>query len=151
MPVPGSCGIFCGEPREALGGAERRWTTSSARLSRSSGAAQHEEVVAELIDDVVDDAIVRGRGRAEDRNAGRQQIEDAGDAPVVGPEVVTPVADAVRLVDHEQTRRGGDAGQHVGRGSRRLANRSGETSRRSTSSRRRSRRRSRPTRRCCRS
>ena len=42
-----------------------------------------------------------------------QQIEHAGDAAVVGPEVVTPVADAVRLVDHEQPDARRDQREHV--------------------------------------
>ena len=44
----------------------------------------------------------------------RQQLEDADQPPVVGPEVVAPVADAMRLVDHEQSRARGDLRQDVG-------------------------------------
>ena len=76
-------------------------------------AAQHEQIVAELVDDVVDDAVVRGRGGAQHGHAGGQEIEDAGDAAVVGAEVVTPVADAVRLVDHEQPDARRDQREHV--------------------------------------
>jgi hypothetical protein len=43
-----------------------------------------------------------------------QQLQDADQPPVVGPEVVAPVADAVRLVDHEQARARGDRRQDVG-------------------------------------
>ena len=42
------------------------------------------------------------RRRREHRPAGRQGREQVADAAVVGPEVVAPVADAVRLVDDQQ-------------------------------------------------
>ena len=76
-------------------------------------AAQHEQIVAELIDDVFDDAVVRGRGGAQHRDARREEIEDARDAAVVGPEVVTPVADAVRFVDHEEPDARRDQREHL--------------------------------------
>ena len=68
--------------------------------------------MTELIDDVVDDAVVGGRGGAQHGHAARQQIEDARDPAVVGAEVVTPVADAMRLVDHEQPDALGEVGEH---------------------------------------
>jgi len=40
-----------------------------------------------------------------------QQLEDADEPPVIGPEVVAPVADAVGLVDHEQAGACGDLRQ----------------------------------------
>ena len=89
-------------------------------------------------------AVVQSTG-----TSARQEIEDAGDAAVVGPEVVTPVADAVRLVDHEQPDAGAERGQHVVAEAA-LSNRSGETSSRSTSSASDVGLDRRPTRRCCR-
>ena len=89
------------QPREAFGLIrEMRYIERQALAIQR--AAQHHEIVTQLIDDILHHAIVGGRRRAQHRNAPRQEIEDAGDAPVVGAEVVTPVADAMRLVDHEQ-------------------------------------------------
>ena len=56
----------------------------------------------QLLRHVGHDAVVRRRGRAQHRDARRQPLEHLGQAPVVGPEVMPPVGDAVRLVDHEQ-------------------------------------------------
>jgi len=74
--------------------------------------AEQHEIVAELIDDVVDDAVVGGRGGAQHRHAARQEIENPHDASVVGSEVVSPVADAVCFVDDEQTGAGRELRQH---------------------------------------
>ena len=65
--------------------------------------AERGQLGAELVGDVGDDAVVGGGGAAEDRHrrAG-EAIDDAPDAPVVGPEVVAPVGDAVHLVDDDQ-------------------------------------------------
>ncbi len=95
-----------------------------AQLDRVEGealaverAADGEELLAELRLDVGDDPVVRGGGRAEDGDAAGEEVEDAGEAAVVGAEVVAPVADAVHLVDDEQTRRvGAIVGQHAARG-----------------------------------
>ena len=67
---------------------------------------------AQLLLDVGDDAIVGGRRRAEDADAVGQPLEHVGDAAVVGPEVVAPVGDAVRLVDDEQPDALGEDRQH---------------------------------------
>ena len=56
---------------------------------------------------------VGGRGGGQHRDAGRQVGEHRADPAVVGPEVVAPVGDAVRLVDHEQAGALGQLGQHV--------------------------------------
>jgi hypothetical protein len=63
--------------------------------------------------DVVDHAVVGRRGGAQDRDAFRQQLEDPDEPPVVGPEVVAPVTDAVGLVDHEEARALRDLRQDV--------------------------------------
>ena len=62
-----------------------------------------------------------------------QRGEQVADAPVVGPEVVAPVADAVRLVDDEQPAACGERGSCSSR-KRGLLSRSGVTSSTSTSS-----------------
>ena len=94
-------------------------------------AADGEELRAELRLDVGDDPVVGGRRRAQHRHAAGQEIEDAGEAAVVGPEVVAPVADAVHLVDHEQPGAARPLGAPRSRNAW-LAKRSGETSRAST-------------------
>ena len=58
---------------------------------------------AQLLGDVGDDPRVRGGGGREHGRRRRQLSEKVLDTPVVGPEVVAPVADAVGLVDDEQT------------------------------------------------
>ena len=66
-------------------------------------AAQHQGVrAAELLGDVGRDPLVGGRGGGEHRDAVGQVGEQGADAAVVGPEVVAPVGDAVRLVDDQQ-------------------------------------------------
>lgn len=56
---------------------------------------------AELLGDVGHDPAVRRRCRREHRNLWRHLLDEVAQPSVIGPEVVTPVADAVRLVDHE--------------------------------------------------
>ncbi|KPC68490.1 hypothetical protein ADL26_19410, partial [Thermoactinomyces vulgaris] len=63
--------------------------------------------------DVVGDAGVRGGGGGQDRDAAGQIVDEGGDAPVVGAEVVAPVGDAVGLVDDEQAAPGGELRQLV--------------------------------------
>ncbi len=80
-------------------------------------AAQGEHVAsagAELFGDVVDDPLVRGRGGGEHRDAVAEFADQVTDAPVVGAEVVAPVADAVRLIDHQQAERSHQPGQLFG-------------------------------------
>ena len=69
---------------------------------------------AQLLLDVADDAVVGGRRRAQHRHALRQPLEHVGDAAVVGAEVVAPVGDAVRLVDHQQAHALGEQRHHLG-------------------------------------
>ena len=74
-------------------------------------SADHHHVVAQLARHVLDHAVVRGRGRAQDRDVGAQRRQQPADAPVVRHELVAPVADAVRLVHHEHADRALDPGQ----------------------------------------
>ncbi len=101
-----------GEP--LLGGGERQHTEAQRRSGER--ASQREDLPAaravvtsparrQLLDDVGHDARIRRRRCREDRRLARQRGEQVPDPPVVGPEVVTPVADAVRLVDDEQAAR----------------------------------------------
>ncbi len=91
-----------GEPGEAFGLPVEPDRAEGETLA-AQRPAEGGEFGAELVGDVVDDAVVGGGGAAEDRHrrAG-QAVDDAPDASVVGPEVVAPVGDAVHLVDHDQ-------------------------------------------------
>ena len=99
-----------GEPGEAFGLVAEFDRLQPEAVARQR-AADDDETGPELRRDVGDDAVVRRRRRREDGNVARQQRDDAPDAPVVGPEVVAPVGDAVRLVDDEQPDRALDDGQ----------------------------------------
>ena len=57
----------------------------------------------ELLGDVRHDPAVGRRGGREHRHAGGHARDEVAQASVVGAEVVAPVADAVRLVDDEQS------------------------------------------------
>jgi len=56
-----------------------------------------------LRDDILDDAVVSCRRRADHRYFFRQQLQDANDAAIVRTEIVSPVGNAMRLVNYEQT------------------------------------------------
>jgi hypothetical protein len=98
------------EPRESLGLRRRVEHRQRQALARER-TAEGGELGTELRADVLDHAIVGRGGRAQDRDAARQQLEHADEPAVVGAEVVAPVADAVRLVDHEQARARRDGGK----------------------------------------
>ena len=66
----------------------------------------------QLLGDVGDHPAVGGRRGRQHRGARRQLGQQGADAPVVGPEVVTPVGDAVRLVDDQQPGGRRQLGQH---------------------------------------
>ena len=136
MPLPGR------SPRCAASQASRaRGRGSRSTPSRSDVAGQR--------------AAHRGRPRARRRRAARrrrrpparwrsrswpapgaggQRGEQVADAAVVGPEVVAPVADAVRLVDDQQPAPARPARAAARRGTAGCSSRSGLTSRTSTSS-----------------
>ncbi len=77
-------------------------------------AAQDQQVVTELTGHIGHHPVVRGRGAGQHGHTGRQHLEHARDASIVGPEVVTPVADAMGLVDDEQTAARAHHRQHLG-------------------------------------
>jgi hypothetical protein len=70
--------------------------------------------VAQLLGHVGDHPGVGGRRRPQHRDLVAQGAQDLGDAPVVGAEVVAPVADAVGLIHHHQAGLAGQQGQHPG-------------------------------------
>ena len=115
MPEPGS-ESRCAASQAARCAGLPAFTTDSRSDSRSSAAAQHEGVLppdAQLRRHVVDHSVVGGRRGGQHRDAGAQFGDQGADAPVVGPEVVAPVGDAVRLVDHHQAGVARQRGQHL--------------------------------------
>ena len=56
----------------------------------------------QLLDDVVADSLIRGRGEGVDADLGELLAKEFQSA-IVGPKVVAPVADAVGLVDRKKT------------------------------------------------
>ena len=133
MPLPGSFGIC-----SASQARRSAWSASGMASSRSESPGERP----------ADDLDARRRaGRRRRRRPGRSRSpssrgpgrsaegpEEPADAPVVGPEVVAPVGDAVRLVDDEQADRaaGSAAARRVTK--RSLARRSGEIRRTSIAS-----------------
>ena len=91
--------------------------------------AQHERVdVAELGGHVVGDPRVRRRGRGQHRGVRVESPQHVGHPAVVGPEVVAPVGDGVRLVDHQQAEVWPASRSSTRRPKPGLASRSGDTS-----------------------
>ena len=70
-------------------------------------------VDADLLGDVGHHAVVRRRRRPQHCDAVGQRREHVRQPPVVGPEVVPPVGDAVRLVDHQQPDARREQRQHL--------------------------------------
>ena len=100
------------QPGEA---ARRVGQAQHAEPQRGAGerAADREHVVgaAELLGDIRHHPAVRRRRRREHRHARRHLRDEVAEPPVVGAEVVAPVADAVRLVDDEQADAAHERGQ----------------------------------------
>ena len=103
-----------GEPVGLAGEVDDLEAQAGAAERPAVGAQRGGAADAQLLLDVADHAVVGGRGRAQHRHALRQPLEHVGDPPVVGPEVVAPVGDAVRLVDHQQPDPLGEQRQHLG-------------------------------------
>ena len=82
------------------------------RQRAAVGAQRLAVARGELLDDVGDHAVVGRRRRAEHGGVRRQGVQHVLHAPVVGTEVVAPVGDAVRLVDHQQPYGGREQRQH---------------------------------------
>ena len=91
-----------GEPGQPLGLAVQPQRAEGEAVA-TERAAERGELGAELFTDVGDDPIVRRRRASEHRHGGGvEPVDDLADPAVVGPEVVTPVGDAVDLVDDHQ-------------------------------------------------
>ena len=94
------------------------------RQVRALEAGDEVERIAEAeLDGDVGPYIGRGRG-GESRRRYAQVGAEPREPPVVGPEIVPPLADAVRLVHYQP---GGPHPARAARGSRALASRSGAT------------------------
>ena len=82
--------------------ADAHGMTPKERFGRSKPVGDADRVAQpEALGDVVGDLRRGGRRRGDDR-LGLQPARRVGEAEVVGPEVVAPLRDAVRLVDDEQ-------------------------------------------------
>jgi hypothetical protein len=111
MPLPGRAGSWSASQASRCA-ADGCSTDGQVQRRAVQLAAEHEGAGAHLLGDVVDDPGVRRGGGGQHRGAGRQLVEQRADAPVVGAEVVPPVGDAVRLVDHQQPGRRRQLRQH---------------------------------------
>src|SRR5690606_30296756 len=95
------------------GGAPHRVVEADHRQVQRlavEAAAQHHGVGADLGGDVGDHPVVGGGGGGQHRDVGAEVGDEGADTAIVGPEVVTPVRDAVRLVDHHEPGVGGQPG-----------------------------------------
>ncbi len=115
---PGQAGQVLGEPGQPVGLGGKSHHAELQRLAVEA-AAQHQHVGqrpfardAQLLGDVGGHPCVGRRCRGQHRDAVGQVGEQGADPPVVGTEVVAPVGDAVRLVDHQQTGARRQVGQH---------------------------------------
>src|SRR3954470_20647071 len=89
------------EPGQTLGLVGQR---DRIEGQRSSGQRTSKDgrVIAELFRHIVDDAVIRGGRGRENGYAWIQGPEDPTDPTIVRPKVVSPVRDAVGLIDDEQ-------------------------------------------------
>ena len=112
MPTPG-CSARWSASQASRCSAVLSRTTPSRSDSRSRLPRSTSTSVPELLGDVVGHPGVGRRGRRQHRDAVGQVGQQGADPAVVGPEVVAPVGDAVRLVDHEQPAGRGQPRQHL--------------------------------------
>ena len=92
-----------------------QWTTQheGGIVSGARAVAFQRGARAELFGDVGGHpGVGRGGGR-QHRNPARQVGQHRAQSAVVRPEIMAPVGDAVGLVHHEQSGRGGELGQHL--------------------------------------
>ena len=118
MPEPGCSARWSASQASRCSAVFSR-TTPSRSDSRSSEprststSPSDRSAAAELLGDVGGHPGVGGGGRGQHRDAVGQVGEQGADPAVVGPEVVAPVGDAVRLVDDQQPAGRGQPGQHL--------------------------------------
>ena len=103
-----------GQPAEPLlrGGQLHHAQAQAFPVQR---AAQHQRLAVgpagQLLGHVPGDPRVGRRRGGEHRHAGRQVLQHRAEPPVIRPEVMPPVGDAVRLVHDQHARGGGELGQ----------------------------------------
>ena len=100
------------EPRQPLGLPRHRDGLEPQRRAVQV-AALHAERQPRHTPQVVEHAVGGGGRRRQPPHIAGQVARDALDAAVVGAEVVPPVGDAVRFVDHEQAHAAGDVGEQL--------------------------------------
>ena len=118
MPEPGCSARWSASQASRCSGVGSRTTPrrSDSRSSEprsTSTSLEPVRPVAELLGDVGADPGVGGGGGRQHRDAVGQVGEQGADPAVVGPEVVAPVGDAVRLVDDQQPAGRGQPRQHL--------------------------------------
>ncbi len=116
-PRAGLLGEVVGQPGQPLLGRLEPDHPEPQRLAVQR-AAQHEDVspgvgAVELLGHVRGHPGVGGRRGGQHGDAVGELAEEGADPAVVGPEVVAPVGDAVRLVDDEEPAGRGEPGQHL--------------------------------------
>ena len=114
MPDPAS-ESRCGQPSRAFRGVVNLHHRQMQRLAVQA-AAQHQGVSAPTpswVGNVVDHPVVGGGGGGQHRHVGAQFGDQRADTAVIRTEIVAPVRDAVRLVDHDQAGVGRQRGQHL--------------------------------------
>ena len=109
---PGLLGEVVGQPRQPLLSRAQPHHPEPQGVAVER-AAQHQHVGAQLLRDVGGDPGVGGGGGRQHGDAVGQLGQQRAQPPVVGPEVVSPVGDAVRLVDDQQAGGRGQPGQHL--------------------------------------
>ena len=103
-----------GQPAEPLlrGGQLHHAQAQALPVQR---AAQHQRLAVgpagQLLGHVPGDPRVGRRRGGEHRHTGRQVFQHGAEPPVIRPEVMPPVGDAVRLVHDQHARGGGELGQ----------------------------------------
>lgn len=105
---------FVQPPAEPGGALHRIGNAHHRQVQRFAiqPAAQNQSVGADLGRHVGDDAIIGGGRGGEHRHIRAEIGDERADSAIVGPEVMAPVRDAVRLVDHDEPGIGGQLGQH---------------------------------------
>ena len=69
--------------------------------------------MSELLSNVLDYAVFGRRGRPEERNVFGNALQNVDQTPVIGAKVMSPIGDAVRFVNHQQSDATGKREKHV--------------------------------------
>ena len=107
MPVPGSWRKLASQPRQPLGLAGQVDHVEAQPVA-AQRASKREEAGPSWAATSSTTLSLAVAVHPRTGHGGGQVVEDPGHPPVVGPEVVAPVGDAVDLVDDDQARSTGD-------------------------------------------